>query len=391
MADELTEGGDSVAGARLRELYDDCDSDVPVSFEELREAAREQMPDDAFAYLAGGAGTEDTMSANRAAFRRWRLTPRVLRDISERSLTVELFGRRFAAPFLFAPAASQRLFAPDGELATARAARSLDLPLVLSSGASTDLEAVAEVMGETPRWFQLYWSSNRDLSASLIGRAEAAGYEAIVLTVDSSVPGWRERLLERAYQPIYDGIDVANYTSDPVFRAQLPDGAGRETVLEQYASMARDPSLTWEDLDAVREMTDLPILIKGITHPDDAERAVAAGVDGIIVSNHGGRQLDGALASLVALQRVVTAVDKAIPVLFDSGIRRGTDALKALAFGADAVLVGRPYLFGLALAGEDGVREVMRNLLADFDLAMAQCGCTKPEQLSESLLVDTRD
>ena len=390
MADEQREMSRSVAGQRLQQLYDENhdETHVPVSFENLREAAREQLPDDVFAYVDGGAGSEDTMDENRAAFRRWRIVHRVLRDVSERSLETELFGRKFAAPILLAPVASQTLYDDEGEVATARAASSLDVPIVLSSGSSRNLESVAEAMGDTPRWFQLYWSSDRELCASLVERAQAAGFDAIVLTVDSQVPGWRERLLERAYQPVYDDIDVANYTTDSVFQSRLPDDPDPETILEHYAEVARDPTLTWNEIEFLQSETDLPIIIKGIVHPDDAERAVEADLDGIVVSNHGGRQLDGAVATLDALPGVVDAVDGAIPVLLDSGIRRGTDVLKALALGASGVFVGRPYVYGLALAGEDGVRQVVGNMMASFDLALAQSGYVAPEQLSEDALVE---
>lgn len=390
MADEQRELSGSIAGQRLQQLYDKKrdETDIPVSYEKLREAAREQIPDDTFAYVDGGAGSEDTMDANRAAFQRWRIVHRVLRDVSERSLETELFGRQFVTPFLLAPIASQTLHDDEGEVATARAASSLNVPMVLSSGSSRDLESVAEALGDTPRWFQLYWSSDRELCASLVNRAQAAGYDAIVLTVDSQVPGWRERLLERSYQPVSDGIDVANYTTDPVFKSLVPENSDREGVLEHYGKVARDPTLTWDDLGFLKSEIDLPIVLKGIVHPEDAEHAVEAGVDGIVVSNHGGRQLDGGIASLDALPSIVEAVDGEVSVLLDSGIRRGTDVFKALALGADAVFVGRPYIYGLALAGEDGVRQVLKNLMADFDLALAQSGHVAPEQLSEDALME---
>jgi isopentenyl diphosphate isomerase/L-lactate dehydrogenase-like FMN-dependent dehydrogenase len=250
------------------------------------------------------------------------------------------------------------------------------------------MEDVAEAMGETPRWFQLNWGPDRELVGSFLDRAEAAGYDAVVVTADMPLTGWRERDADEAAMPPLRGEGLANYTSDPVFRAAIdgPVEDNPEQVVERYLASFTDASLTWDDLGWLRERTDLPVLLKGVLHPEDATTAVDHGVDGLVVSNHGGRQLDGAVGALQALPEVVDAVDGRVPVVFDSGIRRGPDALKALALGADAVAVGRPYLYGLALAGEDGVRDVLRTLLGDLDIALGLAGHTDVTDLDRSAL-----
>ena len=363
----------------------------PVRYEELERRALEAMSDDAYAYVAGGAGSEDTMTENRRAFADWRIVPRMLRDVSERDLSVELFDRAFDLPVLLAPIGVQSIIHEEGELAVARAARDLDVPMVLSSVSSYTLEEVADELGETPKWFQLYWSSDSAITRSFIDRAESAGYDAIVITLDTPLLGWRERDIEQAYLPFLDGEGVANYFTDPAFRDRLdaPPEDNEGAALFEFIDVFGDSSLTWTDLADLREHTDLPLVVKGVLHPEDATRAVECGVDGIIVSNHGGRQVDGALGALAALPGVVEAVDDTT-ILFDSGIRRGADAMKALSLGADAVLLGRPYAYGLALDGEDGVRAVLENFRADLDLTLALSGHTNFDDLDESMLVDRR-
>jgi isopentenyl diphosphate isomerase/L-lactate dehydrogenase-like FMN-dependent dehydrogenase len=350
----------------------------PINVEELEQQARSVLPPEAYIYVAGGAGDEDTVRANREAFRRWRIVPRMLRDVSRRDLGIDLLGRRLPAPVLLAPIGVQGMLHADAELAVARAARSLNIPLVLSSVSSTPLEVVAETLGDSPRWFQLYWPADPALAASFVGRAERAGYSAIVVTLDTYLLGWRERDLQMAWLPFAQGKGIANYLSDPVFRAALPAPPERDpaSAARHFLAVVSNAALTWADLAWLRKQTRLPILVKGVLHPDDARRAVECGVAGVIVSNHGGRQVDGAIASLDALPAVVEAVAGRTEVLFDGGIRRGADVFKALALGARAVLLGRPYCYGLAVGGEAGVREVLRNLLADTELTLGLAGCS---------------
>lgn len=355
----------------------------------LDERARAVLSPMAYDYVAGGAGSESTVEANRAAFERWRIVPRMLRDVGDRSLEVDLLGERLPAPLLLAPIGVQGILHADGEVAPARAAASLRLPIVLSTVSSRPLEEVAAAMGDVPRWFQLYWPRDPELAASFLGRAEAAGFGAVVITLDTPLLGWRERDLEHGYLPFLHAEGLANYFADPVFRAALeapPEEDPRAAVLH-LGSVFANPHLTWDDLPFARERTSLPILLKGILDPEDARRAVDAGVDGIVVSNHGGRQVDGAVAALDALPRVVEAVDERLPVLFDSGIRRGADLFRALALGASAGLLGRPYAYALAVGGEEGVRDVLLNFLADFDLTLALAGCRSVREASRERIV----
>ena len=402
-----------IAGRRQR---------VPFTFPELEEWARRKLSPEAYAYIAGGAGAEQTMRSIEKAFEHWAIVPRMLRDVSTRDSSVELFGRRLPGPFLIAPIGVLEMAHRDADLAVARAAASVGVPMIFSSQASQPMEDCAAVMGDAPRWFQLYWGTSNDVVASFVERAERCGCEAIVITLDIPIFGWRTRDLDRAYVPFLRGKGIAQYTSDssfrgslagahagergpinlavlralieitrsypgrflPNLRSPLPRAAVR-TFVETYAN----PSLIWDDLSFLRERTTLPILLKGILHPDDARRAVECGMDGIVVSNHGGRQLDGEIASLDALPPIVEAVQGRIEILLDSGIRTGADTFKALALGAAAVLIGRPYAYGLALAGEDGVREVIENFLADFDITLGLAGFTSVAEITADALVRT--
>ena len=385
---------------------------VPVDFGRLQAKARRAMDRRAYAYIAAGAGNEETLKANRAAFERWRIVPRMLRDVSTRDTSVELFGRRLPGPFLLAPIGVLELAHEDADLAVARAARATGVPMIFSSQASTPMEACADALGTSPRWFQLYWSSSNDLVESFVSRAEACRCEAIVVTLDTTILGWRPRDLDPAFLPFLRGKGIAQYTSDRIFRRLMAEGSGGSpeqeprptpaalrtliqltraypggfvrtlasgrgrSAVQRFVNTYSRPSLTWKDLPFLRERTKLPILLKGLLHPDDARMAVDHGMDGIVVSNHGGRQVDGAIATLDALPPVIEAVDGRIPVLLDSGVRGGADAFRALALGARAVLLGRPYVFGLAIAGEAGAQEVIENHLADFDLTMGLAGCS---------------
>ena len=361
----------------------------PVSVDELELKAKAALKTDAFDYLAGGAGSEDTMRANREAFRRWRIIPRFLRDVSRRDLAVDVLGLKLRAPVMLAPIGVQGILHKEGELAVARAARALGVPMILSTVSSFPMEAVAAALGDTPRWFQLYWPRADELAASFIHRAELAGYGAIVVTLDTYLLAWRERDIQNAYLPFFHGDGLANYFSDPVFRRAVGGDlqSNPTRALEYFGQVFSDPARTWDDLGRLCQSTRLPVLVKGVLHQDDARRALDQGVAGVIVSNHGGRQLDGGLAALDALPAVAGAVGDRATVLFDSGIRRGADVFKAVALGAQAVLLGRPYAFGLAVGGEQGVYDVLANLIADIDLTLGLAGCASFEEVSTASLV----
>jgi isopentenyl diphosphate isomerase/L-lactate dehydrogenase-like FMN-dependent dehydrogenase len=397
---------------------------VPAGWDALEARARLAMSSDAFAYVAGSAGREKTADANAAAFDAWRIVPRMLRDVSSRDLSVELFGRSYPTPVIAAPIGVLELAHPEADLGIARAAAALGIPYVASNQASIALEETFAATPGAPHWFQLYWSSSDELVESLIARAENSGAEAIVITLDTHMLGWRPRDLDVAYLPFAHGLGIAQYTSDPVFRrlvaeriaAAVPgetpriNGAVSRTLLDMtrhypgsfwsnlrskepraavdvFLEVFSRSSLTWTNLEFVRTRTKLPILLKGIQHPDDAELAITHGADGIIVSNHGGRQLDGAIGSLDALPPIVKQVRGRVPVLFDSGIRTGSDILIALALGASAVLVGRPWVYGLAVGGAAGAEAVLRNLLAELDLNLGLSGNTSIAGLGQDTLV----
>lgn len=361
---------------------------LPLGADELQERARERLTAEAFGYVAGGAGAELTMRANVEAFARWEIVPRMLRDVSVRDLSTTVLGTAMPAPLLLAPVGVQSIVHTDAELAVARAAAALGLPFILSTAASHTIEQVAEAAGESSRWYQLYWPRERALAASFVQRAGAAGYRAIVLTLDTWMLGWRPRDLRGAYLPFLKGEGVANYFSDPVFRAALERSPEEDpgAAIGHWAYQFSNPTITWQDLAWLREQTPLPIVLKGILHPEDARRALDAGMDGLIVSNHGGRQVDGAIAAIDALPGVRDVVGDELAVLFDSGVRTGADALKALALGADAVCLGRPFVWGLALAGQAGVEHVLRCLLAELDLNLALSGYTRIAELERSAL-----
>jgi lactate 2-monooxygenase len=363
---------------------------IPVSVAELEERAVAAMEPKAANYVGAGAGSEETMRANREAFARRRIVPRMLRDVSDRDLATTVLGTAMPAPLLLAPIGVQKVLDEEGELATARAAAAVGVPMIASTASHFSLEEIAEAGGEAPRWFQLYWPNDPGLARSLVERAERAGYGAIVLTVDTFIPGWKPRDLQQAWLPFLNGLGVANYFQDPVFRAALEKTPEEDPGMAtgHFLGVQANPSLSWDDLSQLREMTSLPIVVKGIQHADDAREAVRRGLDGIVVSNHGGRQVDGALASLEALPPIAEAAGDDLAVLFDSGVRSGADVLKALALGADAVCLGRPYLWGLALGGQAGVEAVLKMVLAELDLSMALCGLTRPEEIGPELLSD---
>jgi lactate 2-monooxygenase len=361
---------------------------VPVDIHELERQAKAKMPAEAWAYIAGSAGIESTASSNRSAFENWQILPKMLRGVAERSTEIELFGHRYPSPILIGPIGVQEMVHPEADYATARAAATLRVPYIFSNQASVSMEECAKVMGDSPRWFQLYWGKDNRLVASLAKRAEAIGCQAIVVTLDTTILGWRTRDLDVTYLPFLIGKGIAQYTSDPFFRSLLekPPEEDMMAASQLFIRIYSEPGLTWDRLAFLREQTKLPILLKGITHPDDARLAVEYGMDGIVVSNHGGRQVDGAISSLEALPLCADAIAGRIPVLFDSGIRGGADVFKALALGAKGVLLGRPYAYGLTIAGQRGVEEVVKNFMADFDLTMALAGCRNVGEITRETI-----
>ena len=389
---------------------------VPTAFPALERRARWAMSRRAHAYVAGGAGSEETVRANTAAFARHRIVPRVLRGVGERDTSVELFGRRLDAPLLLAPIGALDLVSRQADLAVAHGAAQAGVPLIVSNQAGFPLEDIARY-ATAGWWFQLYWSTSDDLVDSFLQRAEAAGAGAVVVTLDTTMLGWRPRDLDLGHLPFARGLGIAQYTSDPVF-ARLTrataEGPARPTprptptavrtlleisrhhpgrlvdnlrsplpraAVETFLRVYSRPTLSWDDIATLRSRTRLPVVLKGVLHPDDARRALDAGVDGVLVSTHGGRQVDGSVTSLDALPGVVEAVGDRAPVLLDSGVRSGSDVARALALGATAVCLGRPYVYGLALAGAAGVAQVTRDVLAELDLTLALAGARTPADL----------
>ncbi|AWT47942.1 MULTISPECIES: lactate 2-monooxygenase [Streptomyces] len=362
---------------------------LPTDLTRLEELTEQRLGPGPVGYVAGGAGDGSTARANRAALDRRRIVPRMLRDVRERDLSVEVLGRTLPAPLALAPVGVLSIMHPEAEPAAARAAAARGVPYILSSASSTPLEQVAEAMGDAERWFQLYWPKDPEVARSFLARAKASGYSVLVATLDTPLLSWRPRDLDQAYLPFLRGVGTANYFTDPAFRAALakPVEEDPNAAVLHFVSMFADPGKTWPDLGLLREHWDGPIVLKGILHPDDARLAADAGMDGVVVSNHGGRQVAGALAAADALPRVAEAVGDRLTVLFDSGVRTGADVFKALALGARAVLLGRPYVYGLGLDGQAGVDHVIRCLLAEFDLTLALSGHAGPATVGKSDLV----
>lgn len=354
----------------------------------LEALAREKFDAGPFGYVVGGAGAGTTVAANREAFGRWRIVPRMLTDATSRDLSATVLGQSMPAPVLLAPVGVQSIVHPDGELATARAAAALGLTMVLSTASSHTIEQVAEANGDGSRWYQLYWPKDNDVTISILQRAKAAGFSTLVVTLDTWTLAWRPNDLDQAYLPFIRGVGNAIPFSDPAFRALLakPPEEDLTAAILQWIPMFTGTDRRWDQLPFLREHWDGPIVLKGIQHVDDARRATDAGMDGIIVSNHGGRQVDGAVAALDMLPEIAAAVGDRLDVLFDSGVRTGADVIKALALGAKAVLLGRPYVYGLGLAGEDGVRHVLRGILADLDLTLGLSGNRTLADLSPDTL-----
>jgi len=395
---------------------------IPFGFPRLEEMAQTKLSPSAWAYISGGAGQETTMSANTGGFHRWRIVPRMLRNVEDREMSTTLFGVPMSAPFFLAPIGVLEMAHPLADAAVSKAAAKMGVPVIFSNQASVPMETCAVNMGESPRFFQLYWSRSDELVVSFLQRAKACGCSGIVVTLDTTMLGWRTRDLDMASLPFLKGMGIAQYTSDPVFRkimeqpeagpkttpritltaiqtligatrrfpgpfwANLRSGAGLRAV-RTFISMYSRPNITWADLPFLRRHTDLPIILKGILHPDDARKALDYGADGIYVSNHGGRQVDGAIGAVEALPGIVEAVRGKVPVLIDSGIRGGADVFKALALGADAVGIGRPYCYALALNGQAGVEELLANWMAEFELTMGLAGCKNMEEVRNAELM----
>ncbi len=365
---------------------------IPSDLSQLEAQAKTVLDPEALAYILAGAGDASTTRANAAAFKRWKIRRRKGRKPPKVDLSTTILGTKMPAPVLFAPVGVQTLAHPEGDLASARAAAELGLTYVHSTQGAYKMEDVAAANGAGSRWYQLYWPTDDELTKSFLKRAKAAGYSHLVITLDTTLLGWRPLDLDRGYSPFLENKGIANYTSDPVFKKKLvlPAEVAPLPAGITFAGVFQNPGLSWDKLPLIRDNWDGPILLKGIQSPRDARMAVDNGIDGIVVSNHGGRQVDGAIASLDALPPIVKEVGGKLPVLFDSGIRTGKDAFKALALGADAVLVGRPYLYGLALDGQAGTHSVMQQLVAELEAEVRKAGRRTHRTLSRSALTRAR-
>jgi lactate 2-monooxygenase len=388
MSDAPRQFGPETQGAIYLRGLSGATPEIPTSFTQLETAAQQKLSPEAWAYTAGGAGLETAMAANRAAFQRHPISPRILAGAAQRNLGCEIFGVRTGAPILSCPIGVLEMMHPDADLAVARAMGRLNLPMVISSQASYPMEEIAKANGEGPRFFQLYWGKSDAIAESFVKRAEACGCKAIFITLDTVILGWRPRDLDLGHLPFLQSKGIAQYTSDPAFRALLnqPPEENPMAAAVQFTQIFSDPGLDWARIAKIRSWTKLPVILKGVMRADDAAQAVREGYDGILVSNHGGRQVDGGIGTLDALAGVVAAANGKIPVMLDSGVRCGADIFKALALGARAVGIGRPYVYGLALAGEAGVHAVMEYLTAELDLTMALNGCQSLADIKPELL-----
>ena len=401
--------------------------DLPIQYEELKEAARQKISPEAFAYVEGSADHESTKARNTKAFDKYRIIPKMLQGHKEVDISVELFGKKLANPFLISPIGALKMVHPLADLAVAEACAEQEVPMIFSSQGSIPMEDCAHAMGDKTRWFQLYYSQSDELAKSMVQRAERSGCSAIVITLDTTRLGWRPRDLDLAYLPFLRGIGIAQYTSDPVFQQMLDEGKGSSLddapqpsvslqtlkalwqqksnypapwskklfsdrpmrAVRLFINTYSRPDLNWEDLQRIKQWTDLPIILKGIVHPDDAAMARSKGFDGIILSNHGGRQVDGATSTIEMLPKVVEKVGNDFPVIFDSGIRSGTHAMKALALGAKAVCIGRPFVYALALAGKKGVSQLIEYYKASLELNMSLAGCSDIDKLQPEIFASS--
>ncbi len=388
MTDTPRHFGPEIQGAIYLRGLGGAKPDIPTSFAGLEAAAQQRMSPEAWAYTAGSAGLESAAEANRAAFSRFPIAPRMLGGAAQRDLGCEIFGARAVAPIMSCPVGVLEMMHPEADLAVARAMSRLKLPMIISSQASKPMEEIAKANGDGDRFYQLYWGKKDEVAESFVKRAEQIGAKAIFLTLDTTALGWRPRDLNLGYMPFLRGQGIAQYTSDPEFRKLLPQTPEEnpQAAAITFTQIFSDPGLDWARIAKIKSWTKLPVVLKGIQRPDDAVKAVSEGYDGIMVSNHGGRQVDGGIGALEALPGVVAAVKGKIPVFMDSGIRCGADIFKALALGAKAVGIGRPYVYGLALNGDQGVQTVMEYLLSELDLTMGLNGCRTPADVTRDLL-----
>ena len=366
----------------------DGDSDLPVSIDEWRNAARKALKDGPWGYVEGAAGSEDTMKENIRSFSRYRIRPRYLRDVDNRNQEISLFGRKHDSPFIIAPIGVQSIIHNDAEYASAGAAAAMNVPYILSTVSSVSMEDIARKFPESEKWFQLYPGKDENVMKSMVKRAESSGYQAIVVTVDTTMLGWREQDLKNAYLPFLQGEGIANYTSDPEFRKRL-DKTPEEDInaaIEEFLMVYVNPAFSWNDFRKIRGWTELPVIIKGISSYEDVNAAIKYGADGVVISNHGGRQVDGAISTIEALDEITDNRNISCTVLFDSGIRHGSDVMKALALGADAVLIGRPYCYAMAIAGQRGVERYISEMKAELDLQMALAGYESITSLSRRII-----
>ncbi|KAL2072537.1 hypothetical protein VTL71DRAFT_11880 [Oculimacula yallundae] len=359
----------------------------------LEEQAKSVLKPTAYNYVAGGAGERATMDANRLAFRQWKMIPRMLRPTTTRDLTVKLFGETYESPVLMAPIGVQSIFHEDKETGLAQVCSEIGVPYVLSTASSSSIEEVAQANGAGPRWFQLYWPQDEEITESLLKRAKENGYKVLVVTLDTWALAWRPADLDGAYIPFMKGVGDKIGFSDPVFRRKFEEkfnASPEEKVLEASNEWVGDvfsgAAHSWEQIAHLKKHWDGRIVLKGIQHPEDAKLAVRYGVDGIVVSNHGGRQLDGAVGSLEMLPEIAEAVGDKLTIIFDSGIRGGVDIIKALSLGAKAVFVGRPAIYGLAVAGKAGAKQVLQGILADLDQSMGLAGIVNIEGCNRSMI-----
>ncbi|KAI1350141.1 glycolate oxidase [Xylaria sp. FL0043] len=361
----------------------------------LRLQAKKLMREDAYNYIAGGAGECATMEANRLAFRQWKIVPRMMRPNVPRDLKVTLFGEQYDSPVLVAPVGAQEVYHKEKEIGTASACAELNVPFIMSTLATTPMKEIVKASGDHPRWFQLYWPRDDEITASILRTVKASGFKVLVVTVDTVRMGWRPADLDAAFVPFLKGAGNDVGFTDPVFRRKFAERKGGSATPEDDPVAAAQywlgeafcgDSFAWDKLEVLRKHWDGPIVLKGIQHPEDAVLAVQHGVDGIVVSNHGGRQVDGAVGSLEMLPEIVAAVGDKTTVLFDSGIRTGADIFKALALGAKAVLIGRPVMYGLGIAGQVGAKHVIASLLADFDGTMGLAGVKSVADLNQATL-----
>ncbi len=356
--------------------------------EEWEVKAKEILPKGAYDYVSSGSGKEETANKNIEAFSKWNIVPRMLRSVEKRSLATKIWDVSFKTPVMLAPVGFQTVIHPNGELAAVKAGAKLGIPYITSTVSSYSIEEIALAAPTTPKFFQLYWPGDDEIALSFVRRAEQSGYKAIVLTVDTAVLGYRERDLQNQYFPLRQGAGMANYLSDPIFQKKYnAEGSVEQTeLIGKIAPLVFNQTLTWEKVAWLKSQTTLPVIIKGILHPEDAKLAKEYGVDGVVVSNHGGRQLDGSISSLDALPTIVKELKNEMPIFFDGGIRRGSDIIKAIALGADFVLIGRLYAYGLAL-GEEGVETVLQNLVNDLEVSLALAGVTKISDINETYIV----